>query len=157
MENEYKLSIDEKVNIAKNNKKKINKLSKLFSNLSILEYLILWNLLKYKDENGGDKIYLSTISQELNIPISKVSQLIKRLEHKGLVIWEFNEDGTYISFPQATVDSAVAQEKVLREFLKKVAEDYGEEDFKKLIDSIVKFSKIVDKELDDYRGMDIDG
>jgi DNA-binding MarR family transcriptional regulator len=153
IQKEIALSVGQSTAVIRMSKKKINKLNRLFCNLSVVEYLILWNLLKYKDEHGSDIIYLSCLADELNIPVAKVSQIVKRLERKGLVLWEFNEDGTYITFPQATIDSATEQEKILRDFMKKVTVAYGEEEFKKLVNDMVKFSKTIDQELDNYKGL----
>ena len=78
---------------------------KLFQNMSSIDYSIVWILSRHmegKEENK--KLYLKEISEQLKLPIPKVSKLVQSLQDKGLVYWRHDgkgEEGTYIQITEA--------------------------------------------------------
>lgn len=127
---------------------------KLFQNMSSIDYSIVWILSRHmegKEENK--KLYLKEISEQLKMPIPKVSKLVQSLQDKGLVYWRHDgkgEEGTYIQITEAGIRQAVAQQEKLQGFYNKVIQQFGKERFEQLIEEMKELEDIMNQEIANY-------
>ena len=127
---------------------------KLFQNMSSIDYSIVWILSRHmegKEENK--KLYLKEISEQLKLPIPKVSKLVQSLQDKGLVYWRHDgkgEEGTYIQITEAGIRRAVAQQEKLQGFYNKVIQQFGKERFEQLIEEMKELEDIMNQEIANY-------
>lgn len=119
---------------------------KLFHKMSATEYTSMWLLYHYAQDTGAEKIYLKDIAQQMDLPMPKVSKLVKDLKSKGFVHWTHDgagEDGTYIQFTDSFLDSAQEQKQRLSNYYTRVIEAFGEESFLHLLADLAKLEEIM--------------
>lgn len=95
------------------------------------DFVMMWILAKQADCPDG-KLYLSQLSQELNIPIPKLSKIARSLQSQGLVEWRHDgsgEEGTYLLLSDTGLETTQRQQNKLRTLYANVLEAYGEEKF----------------------------
>lgn len=63
----------------------------------------------------ADKIYLSEVSKELDIPVQKVSAMVKNLQSKGFVYWTHDKSGTYIRLSELGKETMEELEEIMVE------------------------------------------
>ncbi len=119
----------------------------VFRDITISDYLILSNLTRrMKMHEPETKVYLSEISKELNIPISRVSGMVQNLQNKGYVYWEHDEQGTYIYLSETGREAMKKQRDILRTFFGDVLTKMGREEFVKCIDQMIKLEQVMEEE-----------
>ena len=138
----YRKYLLEKVNV-----------KKLFSGISVLDYNAMQAILRLneKKENVSDRIYLRELSEELKIPISKVSQMIGRLQENGMVRWKHEgkgEQGTYIEITDRGVEAVRKQQDILKSFYGTVVTRYGVDKFVQMLDMVTELEDIMTDELE---------
>lgn len=138
----YRKYLLEKVNV-----------KKLFSGISVLDYNAMQAILRFneKKENVSDRIYLRELSEELKIPISKVSQMIGRLQENGMVRWKHEgkgEQGTYIEITDRGVKAVRKQQDILKSFYGTVVTRYGVDKFVQMLDMVTELEDIMTDELE---------
>lgn len=138
----YRKYLLEKVNV-----------KKLFSGISVLDYNAMQAILRFneKKENVSDRIYLRELSEELKIPISKVSQMIGRLQENGMVRWKHEgkgEQGTYIEITDRGVETVRKQQDILKNFYGTVVTRYGVDKFVQMLDMVTELEDIMTDELE---------
>lgn len=138
----YRKYLLEKVNV-----------KKLFSGISVLDYNAMQAILRFneKKENVSDRIYLRELSEELKIPISKVSQMIGRLQENGMVRWKHEgkgEQGTYIEITDRGVEAVRKQQDILKNFYGTVVTRYGVDKFVQMLDMVTELEDIMTDELE---------
>ena len=138
----YRKYLLEKVNV-----------KKLFSGISVLDYNAMQAILRFneKKENVSDRIYLRELSEELKSPISKVSQMIGRLQENGMVRWKHEgkgEQGTYIEITDRGVEAVRKQQDILKNFYGTVVTRYGVDKFVQMLDMVTELEDIMTDELE---------
>ena len=138
----YRKYLLEKVNV-----------KKLFSGISVLDYNAMQAILRFneKKKNVTDRIYLRELSEELKIPISKVSQMIGRLQENGMVRWKHEgkgEHGTYIEITDRGVEAVKKQQDILKSFYGTVVTRYGIDKFVQMLDMVTELENIMTDELE---------
>lgn len=121
----------------------------LFKDITIPEYIALEEI-KSSIENG--KVYLSEISENMKISISKASKLASDLKDKGLVKWSHDgdgSDGTYIYFTDSGILTMETQEKILKEYYGRVAEKFGKDKLITLLSLMSELENVMSDELED--------
>ena len=121
----------------------------LFKDITVPEYIALEEI-NSSIENG--KIYLSEISENMKITISKASKLARGLKDKGLVKWSHDgngSDGTYISFTDSGILKMQTQEKILKEYYGRVAQRFGKDRLVTLLSLMSELENVMSDELDD--------
>ena len=79
----------------------------VFREVNIAEYITLHYLCERVESDSiySGRVYLSEISEKLNLPIRKTSKLIRDMNGKNLVNWDHDgdgKDGTYVFLFQGT-------------------------------------------------------
>ena len=138
----YRKYLLEKVNV-----------KKLFNGISVLDYNAMQAILRFneKKENVTDRIYLRELSEELKIPISKVSQMIGRLQENGMVRWKHEgkgEQGTYIEITDRGIEAVKRQQDILKSFYGTVVTRYGIDKFMQMLDMVTELEDIMTDELE---------
>ncbi len=116
---------------------------RVFTEVSTNEYLTLLLLVR-KLGLHESKVYLREICEELDTPMQKVSPRAQRLQDRGLVYWEHDEQGTYIRISERGVEAMEKQQEILTDFIAKAIEKYGYEDFNRLIEMRQKLNSVME-------------
>lgn len=138
----YRKYLLEKVNV-----------KKLFSEITVLNYNAMQSILRFnkKKENVTDRIYLRELSEELKIPISKVSKMISELQENGMVRWKHEgkgEQGTYIEITDRGIAAVKKQQDILKAFYGTVVTRYGTDKFVQMLDMVKELEDIMSEELE---------
>lgn len=138
----YRKYLLEKVNV-----------KKLFSEITVLNYNAMQSILKFnkKKENVNDRIYLRELSEELKIPISRVSKMISELQDNGMVRWKHEgkgEQGTYIEITDRGIAAVKKQQDILKSFYGTIVNRYGTDKFVQMLDMVKELEDIMTEELE---------
>lgn len=129
----------------------------IFSKLTLREYIVLHHFLKASD--GCEvKLYLSNLSQELNLPIHQISRLATQLRDRGLVKWSHDGDGTdgsYLVVTDGGMKLLDEQEKKLYDYYEKIIGKFGKQEMLTMISELKRFEYIVERE--NQGGTPVDG
>ena len=123
--------------------------SKLFSEISTYDYIALL-LLQRRMGLGDDRIYLKEISEELDMPMAKVSKIVQRMQNRGFVYWTHDASdrpGTFITLSEIGRDALKNQEEKIAVFFENAIIKYGAEDFIKLMELRKRFNDTVEEVL----------
>jgi len=103
-------------------------LDNVFTEVSKETYLTLL-LLSRKLGLHESKVYLKEISEEMDLPMRVVSTRVQKLQDKGLIYWEHDEGGTYITFSETGLAAVTKQQALLTDMMEKVITRYGYHEF----------------------------
>ncbi len=121
-------------------------LKNVFKEMSFMDYEVLNLLVARLNLHTADKIYLSEVSRELDIPIQKVSAMVKNLQSKGFVYWMHDKSGTYIRLSELGKETMEAQQHKLMEYFSTIVERIGMEEFKKILYKMEELEEIMVEE-----------
>ena len=119
-----------------------------FRDLNTPEYIALHVIQRIAEDhlNDGDRVYLKDISEDMELPISRMSEIAGKLRDKGLIIWEHDgdgNDGTYVRITDSGYELVRSQDKKLRNYYGKVIEEYGEENMIELLKMMKRLEKVI--------------
>ena len=123
--------------------------SKLFSEISTYDYIALL-LLQRRMGLGDDRIYIKEISEELDMPMAKVSKIVQRMQNRGFVYWTHDASdrpGTFITLSEIGRDALKNQEEKIAVFFENAIIKYGAEDFIKLMELRKRFNDTMEEVL----------
>ena len=123
--------------------------SKLFSEISTYDYIALL-LLQRRMGLGDDRIYLKEISEELDMPMAKVSKIVQRMQNRGFVYWTHDASdrpGTFITLSEIGRDALKNQEEKIAVFFENGITKYAAEDFIKLMELRKRFNDTMEEVL----------
>ena len=123
--------------------------SKLFSEISTYDYIALL-LLQRRMGLGDDRIYLKEISEELDMPMAKVSKIVQRMQNRGFVYWTHDASdspGTFITLSEIGREALKNQEEKIAVFFENAITKYGAEDFIKLMELRKRFNDTMEEVL----------
>lgn len=124
-----------------------NHLNLVFKKVDLIHYSLIKRICPdYQTKSDTDKIYLKEISTKLNVTIPRASKIVQELNGKGLVIWEHDKQGTYITLPVRTLKLMSDQQELLITYFTKVIEKIGEEEFINIMENMKKLESIMEKE-----------
>lgn len=128
-----------------------DKAHKLFEEIEISEYIALHSIAKVAANTTdlSEKTYLSDLAEQLKMPISGVSKMIKRLNERGLVLWSHDGDGsegTYVVITKSGLGAMARQEKVLSEYYGRVIDKFGHDNLIELLQQMEKLEEIMNME-----------
>ncbi|MDD6188943.1 MAG: MarR family winged helix-turn-helix transcriptional regulator [Clostridiales bacterium] len=125
----------------------------MFKDINIAEYIVLHYMCEQKEKDSiySDKIYLSEISEKLNLPIRKTSKLIREMNGKNLVEWDHDgngKDGTYVTITEHGMKVFEETDGRLREFYTRILEKLGKEKVVELLQLMKEFDSVMRTELE---------
>ncbi|MGI6006100.1 MAG: MarR family winged helix-turn-helix transcriptional regulator [Ruminococcus sp.] len=125
---------------------------KLYTQMSNFEYLTMEQISALILEKGdGNRIYMKEVAEALNVPVTKLSHTVGKLEEQALIEWKHDPDsefGTYIILTESGKKRLENQEKILKEFYQNVLKDFGKERAVNLVKEMVELEKVMRKELE---------
>lgn len=127
-------------------------MNKLFQNISILDYNAMQAILKYNEgKEGNGRIYLRELAEEMKMPINRVSEMVERLQEKGMVKWKHDgkgKQGTYIEITDRGIETVHNQHEILKQFYGRVVTRYGNEKFVQMLEMVTELEDIMTEELE---------
>ena len=131
----------------------------VFKDVNIAEYIVLHFMSEQIESVSiySDRIYLSEISEKLNLPIRKTSKLIREMSGKNLINWDHDgdgKDGTYVTLTEHGKSVFEETDGKLKDFYTRVLQKFGKEKMIQLLSLMKEFDTVVRTELeqmeDDY-------
>lgn len=124
-------------------------LKKLFTKVSVADYAAMWFLAEnaaYAQDT--QKFYLKELAQAAEIPMPIITQMVRKLQDKGLVIWTHDgcgEQGTYIQLTENGIEALIEQRNILTEFETDIISRFGKERFLHLMSEMAAFEELMNK------------
>ena len=117
------------------------KIKELFENLSISEYIALYNIDMEREVSSiyGEKTYLKDLSEKMELSMRQTSRMIGNLRDRGLLLWSHDgngSEGTYVIITDSGKKLLKEQEEVLRKFYGNVIDKFGKEKLIQLLQLI---------------------
>lgn len=127
--------------------KRVGKPHAFFENLNFGDMAVFGTMRQMTDEGAEDSlIKTSSISNKLKISKPALTQIINRLEEKGLIQRVYSKKDRRCTFLQLTEKGTKAfndEENNMKLMLKTVEEKMGTADFLKLAELVEKFSDVM--------------
>lgn len=127
---------------------------KLLVEMNFYEFIALKRISSVKAAPGSGKserVYLRDISEEMNFPMRRVSQMSEELRDRGLVVWSHDGDGsegTYLAITPSGKELVLKNEKILRQHFERIIKRYGCENMLQLFAMLKKLDELVAEEFD---------
>lgn len=123
-------------------------LKNIFKEMSFMDYEVLSLLVTKMNLHTADKIYLSEVSKELDVPIQRVSAMAKNLQGKGFVYWTHDNSGkgTYIKLSELGKETMEAQQKTLLQYFSAIVNRIGVDEFKAILAHMESLEQIMIEE-----------
>ena len=125
----------------------------MFKDINIAEYIALHFMCEQIESDSiySDRIYLSEISEKLNLPIRKTSKLIREMSGKNLINWDHDgdgKDGTYVTITEHGKSVFEGTDSKLRDFYSSVLRKFGKEKLIQLLQLMKEFDCVMRTELE---------
>lgn len=125
----------------------------VFKDVNIAEYIVLHFMSEQIESDSiySDRIYLSEISEKLNLPIRKTSKLIREMSGKNLINWDHDgdgKDGTYVTLTEHGKSVFEETDGKLKDFYTRVLQSFGKEKMIQLLSLMKEFDTVVRTELE---------
>ena len=125
----------------------------VFKDVNIAEYIVLHFMSEQIESDSiySDRIYLSEISEKLNLPIRKTSKLIREMSGKNLINWGHDgdgKDGTYVTLTEHGKSVFEETDGMLKDFYTRVLQSFGREKMIQLLSLMKEFDTVVRSELE---------
>ena len=127
---------------------------KLLVEMNFYEFVALKRISSVKAAHGSGKserVYLRDISEEMNFPMRRVSQMSEELRDRGLVVWSHDGDGsegTYLAITPSGKELVLKNEKILKQHFERIIKRYGCENMLQLFAMLKKLDELVAEEFD---------
>lgn len=125
----------------------------MLKDINIAEYIVLHFMFEQTESNSiySDRIYLSEISETLNLPIRKTAKLIREMNGKNLVSWNHDgdgKDGTYVTITEHGKTVFSETDSKLKDFYTRVLQRFGREKIIQLLQLMKEFDSVMRTELE---------
>lgn len=118
----------------------------LFREISKAEYIALHLIAKNASASG--RIYLADLAKQLEMPISSMSRMVRRLKDRSLVHWSHTgngSDGTFVSITDSGFQAMRHQDAVLEAYYHQVIERFGHEKLTQLLHQLDALESIMNE------------
>ena len=127
------------------------KAQNLFRDLTVQEYITLHRITggARKKDIQAEKIYLTELSEQLDVSIHQASKMAHALKERGLAEWSHDgngSDGTYITITESGISLTQRQEKILEDYYSRVIAKFGHDNLVALLSQMDALEKIMDEE-----------
>ena len=135
------------------------KIKELFENLSISEYIALYNIDMEREVSSiyGEKTYLKDLSEKMELSMRQTSRMIGNLRDRGLLLWSHDgngSEGTYVIITDSGKKLLKEQEEILRKFYGNVIDKFGKEKLIQLLQLMKELETIMSSEFEDMEEED---
>ena len=132
-------------------RQKIN-IQKLFHKVSALDYAVMWFIAnKAENASENEKFYLKDMAESSGISMHIITEMVRKLRDKGLVVWTHDgngQEGTYVKVTELGARSVLEQREILSDFHKNVIDEFGSDRFLNMIREMSEFEEIMNKEIE---------
>lgn len=113
----------------------------IFRILTVSEYIMLQTICELgRDAAGGiRRIYLSDLSQKMQLTMRNTSHKVTELRERGLLVWSYDgngSEGTYVTVTSTGEKLLWEQQKVCREYYEEVIARFGKQNMMELIEQM---------------------
>ena len=125
----------------------------VLKDINIAEYIVLHFMCEQIESDSiySDRIYLSEISEKLNLPIRKTSKLIREMSGKNLISWDHDgdgKDGTYVTITERGKTVFAETDSKLKDFYTRVLQKFGKDKIIQLLQLMKEFDSVMRTELE---------
>ena len=109
--------------------KSIN-VERIFDIIERTDYFFLYHIRECeKNSDIEEGVYLSTLAEQMEMPITDLSKAIKKLEDRGYIIWKLDKkkEKTYIMFTNKAIELMQEQREKMTVAYKKIISNIPEE------------------------------
>lgn len=124
--------------------------SKMFVNCSRCEFIIMTIIDNYLNKNNADKIYITTLADELSISVPAVSRTLRNLEFRRLIkrnIDVFCRRNTYVKFTEKGKKVFAENKKKVIKIQEKLTKLVDEKELSSFINTVDVIRNFLDEEL----------
>lgn len=119
--------------------------------IEIIERLIKKEYGDHANLDGSNRIYLKNLAEHFKMPMYKVSEIVRDMSERGMVIWTHDgkgEEETYITITESGKRTAEEQQEILKEFYTRVISSYGRERFVELLEMMADLDQTMESEME---------
>ena len=127
-----------------------DKIDSVFSKLSLLDYRMLkrvWPEIGNEEKIPEEKVFLQTLQEEFDIPMSKISQAVESMNNKGLIDWKRAESGTYIQVTNRGFSLFREQQEILFSYFGRVFNRLGIERMHEIVQALNELEHAMNSEM----------
>lgn len=122
---------------------------RIFDSIERADYLFLYYIKLCGEKSGeGSCVYLTTLAQEMKRTIPQVSRAVKKLQEKGYVDWNMNEekDKTYVELTRTAVELMNDERRRMKEVYGRIREEVPQEELAQMVQTMKKVTAAVERE-----------
>lgn len=138
------------------------KIREIFHEMALPEYVALHIIASESQHSSiySGRTYLKDLSEKMELTIRQTSKMVGELKDRGLLLWSHDgngKEGTYVTITDTGKKLLSVQEEVLREYYRKVIEEFGKDNLINLLQLMkqldtVMYSKIEEMEVSEENG-----
>lgn len=121
----------------------------IFKYFEKADYLFLYSIKQCLECNkSDDKVYLSDLSEYMNMSIIDTSKAIKKLQQKGYVDWHTDDkkERTYITFTNKAISDMNSQKDSLVKSYDTILSNVDADDLKTTVKTLTKIRSILSEQ-----------
>lgn len=138
------------------------KIQQIFREMTIPEYIAL-HLIAAEGKRSSiysGRTYLKDLSEKMEISIRRISQMIGTLRDRGLLLWSHDgngKEGTFVTITDTGKELLDRQETILKEYYRKVIEEYGKENLIELLQLMRQLDTVMSSKIEEMEALEEDG
>ncbi len=127
-------------------------IERLFKHVEATDFMMIWLLGKQAEQkDDNQKFYLKDIAETFHLPVHTITNIVRSLQEKNMVVWKHDgtgEDGTYVQITESGMQAMAEQHQQLQSTIQNVMHQFGEERFRNLLRELAAFEEISNAELE---------
>lgn len=119
---------------------------KVFAFLDRTDYFFLYNIKRCMEASElEDGVYLSELAEAMNLPMSKISVTVKKLQEKGYVNWktDMKEERTFITLTNSAKELMMRQRQHMMDAYEKIVTSVRKEDLETTLLTLSKIRQLI--------------
>lgn len=121
-------------------------IDKVFNTIERADYLFLYYI-KYcgdQTQNKG-RVYLSALSETMNIGIPELSKAMESLQNKGYILWQTDDEAgrTYVELTSKAVELMNDERKRMENCYRRIQDEIGMEELERTLQTMKKITSIL--------------
>ncbi len=127
-----------------------DKMDALFTKLNLLDCRNLkkiWPEIATSAEMPTNKVYLQSLQETFDQPMSRISVMVEKMQNNGLVIWERGESGTYIRLTSRAFELYHQQQDILLSYVERVMVKIGKERLQEILAALAELEGALASEM----------
>lgn len=121
---------------------------KIFDLIGRTDYWFLYEIKRCMSDSASESgVYLSDLSDYMDISITEVSKEINKLSENGYVIWKTDEkkERTYVTLTNKSIELMACQRREMQQNYEKIMNSISKEDLEITLKTMGKIKKIIEK------------